>query len=383
VNINKIIHTREIYLPIILVFVSLLLIWILGIPAFTKEGNERSFLAFREHFAINWNEWTKSNILHPWRQSTEIFSQYFGNPQSISEAFLNNPFLFIKHIMSNLKNLFPVITKLLSPIYNDLFRQILLPINKLYHGVGKLLLFIGLASYVFINKEKSIQHMRTNLLKNLKLIIFFGLYSIPGLISVAVIYPRNHYLLLPMFFLIAIIAILIFSNDKKIKPLSLNQILIVTFSIIVLTPTPKLLFGYKYIDGKNHQERLNTIKFLNSLELKDKVNLLVTHLDYCYYIPEQFQCISAYSKENQFDQFMNDNKINAVLVNDELENNKRFKSDREWSFFLTNYMKSGYIKLEILHTRQYLIIKEFESVLIFPSTLCTHSHFLILFLQEE
>ncbi len=66
----------------------------IGLPFSTGE---RSFLAFSQHFSLNWVNWEKSN-LSPWSRhdSNKIIRDSFNDSKTIIECYKTNPAIFLK-----------------------------------------------------------------------------------------------------------------------------------------------------------------------------------------------------------------------------------------------------------------------------------------------
>src|SRR5690606_6606023 len=75
-----------------------------GLPT----DSNRTYLAFGQHFAINWTAWNDEDFKT--QQDWEvIYEETFGSTDSVVIAALENPTQFIRHVGTNLKILPPIL----------------------------------------------------------------------------------------------------------------------------------------------------------------------------------------------------------------------------------------------------------------------------------
>lgn len=342
---------KDMYLFVIVVLLSIGCISLLGVPAFSRNGG-RSFFAFSQHFAVNWVIWTRSNV-NPWTNCEKIVTDNFGTARSISEAYENNPHIFLKHLASNLKNTGKTLATLLTPEYNRIF----LPNNKFFHLIEIILLFGMIGLYLYSIRRRWLGKFTLKLQQHEYLLIHFGLYSIPGIMAAIIIFPREHYLLLQSIFFLIVIACVLIKNPCESHSINNRYVYILGFFIIALTPTPENAHPYQ-LPGQ-YQYNLKTIHFLKSLEIKKQVNLLETEGGgYSIYAGENYRTILEIEKNTSFKTFMQEKNLNMIIVNDALKKDTRFKNDKEWQLFLIGYESFGFIKIAIDGTPFHLLVKK-------------------------
>jgi len=189
---------RRFHLLVLFFLCSVPLIIYLGIPAFSNNS-VRSYIAFSDHFALNWVSWTKSDV-NPWwvviPDGGEITDQTFGHARSIFAAAIYNPSMFGKHVISNLQNLVKTLYWLLDPQYNRMFQ--LYGYGFSYKNFEIFFLFIITGIYLYNIRERWMSKimMKEKIGNYKQFLIYFLIYSIPGLISAIVFFPRQHYLVL-------------------------------------------------------------------------------------------------------------------------------------------------------------------------------------------
>jgi hypothetical protein len=315
---------------------SILLLVGIGLPI-----GERSMVAFGQHFSLHWVSWNNSAI-NPWTNWVEIISRNFGTVNSIPEAFAKNPSMFLKHIAYNFLDLAKSAPKLFIPR---------LSIN-VYEGALIALLSICLVAYLYNNHRKNLlTDIRNNFQENKILLLFIGLFLLPGFISIVIIYPRPHYLLI-MGILAILGAIILFRNPNfKQEQISYKVLFLLCTLLIILT----LQFSpYQKIVNKPN---LNTIQFIQSLNINQPVNMLEAQGGFYIYLNGEFDRVAEYDKNTNFDQFRTDRNISMIVLSDILLNDTRFINDTEWQGFLADYDKFGYIQLEIPNTNRKLILQ--------------------------
>lgn len=316
---------------IVFVSSSILLLFILGIPT----SGDRSMIAFGQHFSLNWTQWTDSK-LNPFSDWQIIISENFGAAQNIFEAFRNNPSMFLRHIIYNLRETMPHhFFPLLVPIF---------PLGNFFKTVGILLIFGFLI--------RNISHIHKNLIEYRKFLFFAGLFLLPELISVALIYPRDHYLLLPFVLIIIVVATLVGSH-----PLEEESIIYIFITIllglllIVITPT----FSAQTTTFKPN---LTTIRTIQSLNIKKPVNLLENGGGYYIYLSDNFRWVTSFDKSESFNIFLLDKKINMIVVNKPLSIDTHFRYDREWKQFLKNYAEFDFTQIDIPNSENVILVKD-------------------------
>ena len=309
---------------------SALLLGILGIPV----AGSRSFSAFGQHFSMNWVSWTGSTI-NPGTNWWTILALNFGSAHSIPEAFANNPSAFLLHITDNLRHLAPITAHLIFPIKFFLSRRVAL-----------LLIAALLITYVIITRFKRL----SVLVEYKRLLIFYGLFVIPALVSVIIIYPEIHYILLPGVLTIVMMSILLTDHDLNQEPMGYSQLFLISLFVVGLT------FYFSQNREETPRPALSTIGFIQSLEIHEPVNVLETGGGYNIYLGDNFHRVEEYIKSTGFDQFRADQSINMIVVSDTLLNDTRFKDDPEWQSFLTEYRQFGYLEKNIPDTDMNLIL---------------------------
>lgn len=311
-------------------FFSALLLWTFGLPL---AGN-RSMVAFGQHFSLNWVSWTGSP-LNPWTNWKEIVSQNFGSVQSIPAAIAKNPAAFMNHVAWNLRE---AVTR--APL---LFFPTALPLGKLPAVAAVAAMIAGL--HIVYRRN-----VRTNLARDKRWLLFVGLFLVPTATSVAIIYPRDHYLLTLGVLTVALMSF--YLTDHTIEPGHLKPLHIFLLGVLAIALTPSL-------SNQEIARRpiLSTIRCIQALHIDKPVNVLEAEGGYNMYLGSNFERVAEYEKNTGFGKFLAGRNINMIVVSENLLNDSRFKADPEWQGFLADQQRFGYLQRDIPNTDRKLILK--------------------------
>jgi len=307
-----------------------------GLPIFSKGGPERSFVAFGQHFAINCVERSKINI-DPWTNWEVAVRANFGSAKTIKQALMNNPAVFFLHIKQNIIRLPAVLFNMIGCRHN-----LILPGNLTYWLNISLILIISLALTIKLSKllnKSFFLSIKAFFKKKIILLLFMSAAILPCIVSGALIYPAPPYLLLLVVMILTIIGIFISSitsEPNKLKLYISYSILFVFIVPCLSNSQPKYYLIYK-----------ETIQTIQNLHLTKSVNLLDIDGGYSHYLTSNFRWVLATKKNANFDTFLLDKKINMIVVSDRLNDNLKYRSDKKWSDFLSNYNKYGFNKIRI------------------------------------
>lgn len=308
---------------------SLLIVIILGVPPINLNGY-RSFFAFGQHFSLNWTTWNNSDI-DPWTNWQNITAQNYGSARTVFGAFINNPSMFMRHIITNTLNLPTVMAKFF-----------VLPFSKYPQITSYTLIGSITLAYSVLTKRKS----NTSKIMNYWLIIPFLLIV---LVSTIVVYPRNHYVIMAMFLLTIILSIYF---DRIIT--TKNNILLNILYIVLICISP-LCFSNISLGNRANVKVIQTIQ---GIHLKGNINILESEGGYDIYLGDNFHRVPEYDKSINFEDFLKQRNINLIVVTSRLQKDIRFKNDKEWLYFLENYQKFGFSKSVVNNTDIYLLVND-------------------------
>ncbi len=299
---------------------------------FMEFNGKRSYIAFSQHYVVNYNRW--NNIPNdPWNNYKDIISNEYKDANSIAEAFLINPYSFLKHIVTNISNSFHLIM--------DKSTEVILP-NKVFklhlpQRIPLIILFIFITTFYLLYrryKEVPVKHFEGKLKLNfLQFLVLFFLF-IPVILASIFIYPRDHYLLLltPIPYLIIIQFNKNLLNNNIGKKTKVLIYMICIGIIFIILPKTK-----SYYPSNQKQPILNTIDFVKNLNIKTRVNIFENEGGaFSIYLGKNYNWINIATKKQKFFRFLSGEKINMIYLSYKLLNDKRMKSDDEWLYFLNN-----------------------------------------------
>lgn len=360
INFYRLNKNKKIWYELI-VFISII---VLSVYIFRNPlSGGRSFFAFSQHFALNWVDWNKSD-LDPWFDYNIIVKETFGNSKNIIQAFYANPLYFFKHILSNIIQINKTVIDLLTPIHSDFLPTIFTSYYKIFINIVILFLLIVLV-YKFKQFLAQIRVLIKNQYFRRTLIIFLGiLFAV--LPSIIIIYPREHYLIIPLVFVLVLVTCYF---NYLLLELSINIPKIKFFpSIIImlllLFVTPNISSAYNFIPKINKQyesdtPNLTTIRFIKKLPIKFPVTILDGASIYPYY-GDNYRGIIFFEKpsDDKFFEFLDAKNINIILITPELFSQRLYINDKDFLSIIhypTNY---GFVRINIPNTSRFLLIKK-------------------------
>ncbi len=185
---------------------SAVLVGALGIPAAlvflhgSPFAGGRSWLAFSQHFSL------RNSLVgeDPWLDSAEIVGRSFPGVESVGQALLSNPSVFISHLFSNLAG-FP--TSLLHQVLG----------GPAISSMMLLVLSVSMLVSIGIQPRLAFSKLRVKLrcasrgrkkIGNIFLVVIAILFLVAVMIPILVIFPRDHYLLVPAGLLILMLVVI-------------------------------------------------------------------------------------------------------------------------------------------------------------------------------
>jgi hypothetical protein len=322
---------KELISIFILITLSLLLMKTLRLP-FTNDNN-RAFVAFAQHYSINSKKWSLNSEASfvNWKP---VIKRDFGSVQSIKEAFKANPKLFFKHIGQNFIGMI-----------NSFF--------FLFFGYFGLLIYL-----ILFRHDLLLSELKDRIKDNRERLIQLMCYILPALLSILVIFPREHYMLiLGSLIIIAccIIFIPIQKTDESINLKGKKQIFIVGLILFIIIPYSSYLIVTTNLLLPNNNN-VYIIEYIRELKINKKVNLLQSEGHFNYYLSNNFNGVIAFDKSTGFNEYLKEKNINMIILTNNLKS--IYKNDMEWIRFIGNYMDYGFVKIDIEKANAQLLVSE-------------------------
>jgi hypothetical protein len=341
-------HKRE-----FLYFLSLTLVLNVFILLEKNPVNpRRSVMAFGQHYGVHLYNRGKISI-DPNTNWQKIMKKNFHTDQSIILAFLDNPKEMTNHVLANIRDIPYQAIQLFFPynIKNKLLKKILLV------TAGMLLIFLMIISIKKKGKERFLQG------KNLDDDIFYSLtllIVIPLIVSVCLIYPREHYLL--VLFAVILTAAAISLPGIPEGPKSGWLMHLIVLFIFFLVPW-QANGSYRLFPGNItsiHNKTCTNVKkirFTRNIKVKAPMVFLGytgsigPYLNDCQYVDKS-------EKKVSFNEFIQREKINIMIVDNGLLTDPRFISDNEFKDFISGIPGNNWLKIKIPGCGGYLAVKK-------------------------
>lgn len=256
----------------ILVLVTLIGAFILMFIVFKTPLNNgdsaRSLLVFLQHFAWNAAVW-KSEQTPFWLEFNETNKQYFSDVSSLSAIIHSNPSVFFHHIFFNIQHYILLVGKVIVSFFLPVFTK---DFHWLCLMVGVMFLVIY---FSFAKTSKHLFFKRFLVLTKSNLFTFFMLsfLLIPSILICIYAYPRHHYILLQVPFLLLFCAIIFSSFNIEIDQ-PMHKIIVLAFIWLFVTPEAEDFEYYNLFRQQNNLSNLKSVQYIkNNFTRKDTVRV--------------------------------------------------------------------------------------------------------------
>jgi len=337
---------------VIILSILLILTHMFGMPG---SSGSRKWWAFGQHFSLNFVRWNNLSI-NPWTNWPEIVKSVFGEANTIIDAARSNRKEFVRHISHNAIRYPRASIKLLliGPYWvTPLFGKLINRTELLFFIIIALGLFIKRKNIAKISCGKTVKHLTA-----VAVVI-----AMPAFLSATFIYPRDHYLIIQGMMAMALfsyfVSVVIVNTGKE--KMGVVASLLIGLLILSLTPIPESgwsLTGSKQRGTQRVLKNRSIIKFIQSLGVVQRVNMLEASGRYNYYSGDNYYRVAEYSKKEPFYDFIQTQQINMIVITKSLKKDTRFVNDDEFKLFLKNPQKLNFVKLEIPDTGAYLLVKD-------------------------
>jgi len=87
---------------------------------------------------------------------------------------------------------------------------------------------------------------------------------------------------------------------------------------------------------KSNFKNLHAVQSIKNLNIEERINLLENEGGLNVYLPENYKWIKLESKDGNFDEFVDERKINMIYYSNSLNSPVQLKKDSSWFEFLNN-----------------------------------------------
>jgi len=173
--------------------------------------------------------------------------------------------------------------------------------------------------------------------------------SFPGIISCILIYPTDHYLLIPGTMAMIAVAMLINDDCNFNSTSTLNAF--VALGVLLAVPVMSDI-------QKSSNDNKNTINQLISMGMDEPVNILAAEGVYSHFLGTNYNSVIAYEKNSDFEAYMKKNNISLVILSNALEEHPRFVNDPAWHDFINNCENSDFSVLAVSNSANRIFISK-------------------------
>jgi len=353
-----------VFLALITLLLSVFIVFIKN-PA----GGERSVVAFGQHYALNLQQEGKISI-NPNTNWQTIMKDTFGTADSVEQAFMNNPRAMAEHILTNIKRLPRRIIEISLPYQT----------KNTFRVKIAFLIFVGfLALAALWSFIKNIHEQ----MKDRVYYMLTAVLLIPLIISICLIFPRDHYLLV----LFAVVLVLAAKNLPSSKvfggpgtffqkgpwPPGANSkvntflrkfkwapyvlILLILLAVPWRAGKNRGLMPQPVRDLKNGCSNRMKISFIKDLKVNSRIVFLGAGGSMKPYI-DNFRHVPEYQKDVPFNAFLEQEKIDMILIDNRLKRDTRFENDNEFKEFLAGVPNQTWTRMDMGKCRIYLLVKK-------------------------
>ncbi|MGC9528055.1 MAG: hypothetical protein ACP5D7_21165 [Limnospira sp.] len=325
----------------------------------------RSWFAFSQHFSLNWAAWHDLR-LDPWDHHVDWIPILFEGADNLAEAFWNSPFLLIRHILANFNRYLNQSIALLFVSFQS-FGWSAVFVDKLIFA--EIVLLALVCRHIVQKRDRILQYLDRNRWRRLAVTAAVLLLAIFP--SAILIYPRSHYLVIQSALLLIILAVLFDATiaESARQNFKLDRA-IAAGSILVLL-TPNLALGwctaYDWCGiprnlGAVELPHQNTVNFIRNLNIEKPVQLLDANGGFATYFGDNYTWILPWdkSRDRDIDEFLKNNKADAILVTPTLTGHPNFRGDRQFQNLLKNPQSRGFVEHPIPQTQFRFLLKQTE-----------------------
>lgn len=306
--------------PSIALLSALLVLGVFGNPF----GHGRSMIAFGQHYALNWTG-SNASDLDPWTNWETIVQSELGTTKDLSTAVANAPERMLWHFGMNLKNTVPTLIRMFVPAGARATR-----LSWLIFGV------LGILLSWRAWKCRGQEHTFARIILVL---------SLPAVVSVVLINPRQHYLIFPAaLLLILLVHGEVYTERWKRTAAWLFGISFLAFAML------------KPINEKG-KPITSTIAALRSIRSASPLVILDADGGYDAYLNDDAQRRTAQEKTDGLYAFLNANAVNVIVSSDRLRRDQRFAADPQWQAFIAGDYVQHYNALPVQGTSVVVYVK--------------------------
>jgi hypothetical protein len=215
----------------------------------------RGIGVFLQHFAMNYVQWHHSNTVF-WLDYPDILKENFKNATSLKEMIEVNPALIKHHILSNgyhyCTQTAKIVFSFFAPIFTKKIHWLCLMVSIMLFGV-----YFSFTKTIKDKRKKVFSLAKDNLFT---LLVVF-LFALPSFIVCIYAYPRQHYLLLQVPFMLLLIGLAISSITVEIYK-SAQKIVVVAVVWFFVMPVSEDFDYFRMFRNEESLANQKSLKYI-------------------------------------------------------------------------------------------------------------------------
>jgi hypothetical protein len=314
---------------------------------------DRSGMAFTQHLAKN--HYDKLGLTDKifWLHWPDYYKEVFGNDSlSFTQALLSKPQLVLGHICTNFLHYFKEMGRLLLEVFtiNDNL--------PLFFSIVKVVVILVLLFVIYghtksLDKAKSWQIKQHSFLASLLMLL-------PLPISILLIYPREHYLILQLPLVFCIISL--WFTGRTSHSYLMTGIIIFSIFVFSLIGSPKAK-DFVYFDlyrNKPHEMRnYHAVQYIRKLNIQDSIKVIDNEGYFNNFLrPFKDRGWGGYEAKSDFYTFMKQKKINLLYVTPTLVEDKYLSKDSNFVHLMEKPEDFGFYRQSFGNYDAYFLINK-------------------------
>lgn len=299
-----------------------------------------------------------------WLYWEEICKKTFGDCNSMWCVIKTQPTIFISNTLFNIKNY--IMLSLVSMVSYFLPIDFITALPIKFSYIKKLqqlslLFFISALLFLLIKKQFRFQFIK-HLSKSRFYALVLAFFIFPSILSCVFVFPRQHYILLQMLFLVVVIVSILNDSFEKIN---FKQLYFLPFGVALFFMTPNIK-SYTFLKVNTSVNNLCN-KELTTYLIKnyaDNNHTIFTNMPFVRgMLPTNFREVNTIfdkKKNKPFTHYLDSANIDLVIVNPTLLRDPHVMSDSTWLDFYQHAEKYHFKKVEYNSCETYLLVKTTE-----------------------
>jgi|GEM_PF-4454174 len=291
-------------------------------------GN-RTFIAFAQQFSYNYCEWNHLDN-YDWIQWRDITKNNFGEFETLSQAFKNNPSLFAKHIAYNIQQ---YILKALSAVQGIFFPPAIFRFPVWISWI--LILILAGARIGYTGWSQWYHQVKEILTRHCMLVAGIVIFSIPSVIASVVFYTREHYLvlLMPLVLMLFVLLLAPRKAGKENLPRIVTglQLPVVVLIAFLIKPSLADYRTFDVWDEYTYPSNRKTIEAIRRMGFTQDISEVDHEGGFAIYTGKNFRWATPFQKEEQpYSEFIDRFQPNLYYVTKALLSNRFFYEDPQF-----------------------------------------------------